>query len=272
MQKLFVDRYIRKEFTQMYNRNCPKCGKPISYKSKYNKNRADELNKNCSSCVSKEQHGDPSRKKKVNKNNDVFKTATYKNSVKHLGKNNGMFGTSVYSIWLHKYGKEEADKRRSNTNKKHSFNNSGSKNSMFGKPSPQGSGNGWSGWYKGIYFRSLLELSFLYELISTNTTYINGECSKYEIPYTVDGIERNYYPDFIVGNKMYEVKPKRLWKSKNVLFKKEAAEKWCIANKMEYVLLEPAKLNKESIKRLIEEKSLKILDRYVKRVNEYLKK
>jgi hypothetical protein len=36
---------------------------------------------------------------------------------------------------------------------------------MYGKPSPQGSGNGWSGWYKGKYFRSIMELSFIVEYL-----------------------------------------------------------------------------------------------------------
>jgi hypothetical protein len=49
--------------------------------------------------------------------------------------------------------------------KKMSDSISGEKNFWFGKPSPVGSGNGWSGWYKGWYFRSLLELSFMIKVI-----------------------------------------------------------------------------------------------------------
>jgi hypothetical protein len=59
------------------------------------------------------------------------------------------------------YGKEKANKMKNNL----SILNSGSKNKMYGKPSPQGSGNGWSGWYKGWYFRSLIELSYMVNVI-----------------------------------------------------------------------------------------------------------
>ncbi len=44
---------------------------------------------------------------------------------------------------------------------KHRQNAIGEGNNMYGRPSPQGSGNGWSGWYKERYFRSLRELMFL---------------------------------------------------------------------------------------------------------------
>jgi hypothetical protein len=49
------------------------------------------------------------------------------------------------------------------------------------------------------------------------------------IPYiNFDGIDRNYFPYFLIGgNRLIEVKPKRLHESRVVLLKKEAAEKFC---------------------------------------------
>ena len=231
--------------------------------------QSKRLNRLCRSCASKKQHKKPDRKKIV-RTMEMYLRDGYKDKISSKGKNNGMYGKSVYNVWIKKYGKEEADKRLISRNEKLSKASSGKNNPMYGKPSPQGSGNGWSGWYKDIYFRSLLELSFLYELINSNTKFINGECSKYKIEYEMDGQIKNYYPDYIVDNIIYEIKPKRLWNSKNVIFKKNAAERWCAKNNMSYKIIEPIRLNKELIKNLLEEKSLKILDKYAERLNKYI--
>ena len=55
------------------------------------------------------------------------------------------------------YGQEKAKVIK----EKFSLRMRGKNNHMYGKPSPNGSGNGWSGHYGSFYFRSLLELSFL---------------------------------------------------------------------------------------------------------------
>ena len=54
------------------------------------------------------------------------------------------------------YGLEKSIKIRN----KISLASSGENNHMFGKPSPQGSGNGWSGWYKSWFFKR----TFLYDI------------------------------------------------------------------------------------------------------------
>jgi hypothetical protein len=48
-----------------------------------------------------------------------------------IGKNNAMFGKTNYSIWLEKYGKEEADKLESIRQKKFSISISGINNPFF---------------------------------------------------------------------------------------------------------------------------------------------
>jgi hypothetical protein len=68
---------------------------------------------------------------------------------------------------------------------KQSIHSSGKNNNMYGKPAPQGSGNGWSGWYNDIYFRSIMELSYLHYLITNNIKFSNrpsccGEYMSYE--------------------------------------------------------------------------------------------
>ena len=82
---------------------------------------------------------------------------------------------------------------------------------MYGKPAPIGSGNGWSGWYKGWYFRSLLELSFMINVIERfNMPWISAENQTYKISYVDTNLkQRNYYADFIIDNKyIVECKPK----------------------------------------------------------------
>lgn len=91
-----------------------------------------------------------------------------------------------------------------------SKSNPGEKNGMYGKPSPQGSGNGWSGWYKGIYFRSILELSYMYHLEKNNIEFESAERKQYEVNYKFNGSKRTYRADFIVHDIIIEIKPKNL--------------------------------------------------------------
>lgn len=255
----------------MYNRICPSCGKDILYKSKYNKNTAEKLNKTCPSCVTINQHKNVNRKKKININNDTFKTEEYKNKVKHVGDTNGMFGKSFYDKWLSKYGKDIADKKLIEFKAKQVFNNTGSKNSMYGKPSPTGSGNGWSGWYNSWFFRSLLELSyFINHIEKNNLQYECGEQQKYKIQYnTINGL-RNYFPDFIIGNEMIEIKPKKLWNSENVIAKKIAAEKWCNENNKIYKLHEPIKINNEILIELYKSGKIKFTNKYEEKIKAWM--
>lgn len=147
-----------------------------------------------------------------------------------------------YERWVVRYGKEEADKRREANSRRCSKHSTGSSNPMYGKPAPQGSGNGWKGWYKGAFFRSLRELSFIMELESEGVHWENGERGIYEVRYVgANGEERTYRPDYVVpGVAMYEVKPRRLWDSPAVVAKRQAAEKRCEQLGIAYRLVDPA--------------------------------
>lgn len=148
---------------------------------------------------------------------------------------------SNHSIWLKEYGKEEADRRDALYRQGCSERSKGSNNAMYGRPAPQGSGNGWKGWYKGIFFRSLRELAFMIELEEQNVQWVNGEKKEYRVKYIdYEGTERTYCPDFVVlGKAMYEVKPKRLWNSPLVTAKRLAAEEMCKRLNIEYHLVDP---------------------------------
>ncbi len=145
---------------------------------------------------------------------------------------------SPYQCWVDSYGQEEADRRRSIYNAKASKRNSGKGNLMYGKPSPQGAGNGWKGWYRGQYFRSLREASFMIAMDKTGTPWQSAETMK--IPYTLDGVPRTYRPDYIVGNKVIEIKPKKLHNTPTIVAKHTAATLYCQERGLAYELMDMA--------------------------------
>lgn len=232
-----------------YIRECPKCKKQIIYKSKRTFQNAEKKQTVCKACRLEFLHNDEEIKRKKREKmlgrknpktalhgekNPMFGKTIYEvwiekygieeanirkeqhaNKSKNFGSNNGMYGKSVYDIWLQKYGKEEADKRKQLMNEKQSNSMLGEKNPMFGKPSPIGSGNGWSGHYKNYYFRSLIELSYLKHLLDNNIKFENGELKKYHIPYIINNVNKNYLPDFylIDTKEIIEIKPKKLIQS-----------------------------------------------------------
>ncbi len=156
-----------------------------------------------------------------------------------------------YDRWLKLYGKEGADRRKEEHRALCSKNSRGANNPMYGKPTPQGSGNGWKGWHKGHFFRSLRELTFMLELEERGVQWVNGEKGAYRVRYVdPNGAERTYAPDYVVLDEaMYEIKPKRLWASPLVTAKRLAAEVLCVKLGIEYRLVDP-KLDGEKLKAL----------------------
>jgi len=177
----------------------------------------------------------------------------------------------IYDIWLEKYGVDEADRRKAVWSQKLSIKKKGKNNNMYGKPSPQGAGNGWSGWYKGWFFRSLRELSYMINVIEKeNLMWVSTETKEFAIPYiNYDGTNRNYFADFLVdGNRLVEIKPKRLHSTPQVLIKKKAAERFCLKKGWTYELIEPDILTKEEILILHNNEVVKFLPRYEEKLKE----
>jgi hypothetical protein len=119
---------------------------------------------------------------------------------------------SSYEIWVEKYGTEVADSKMVTLTAKKSANAMGCKNPMYGKPAPINSGGGWSGWYQGHYFRSILELSYLKHLLDNHIQFASGECARYAIPYQLNKVDRTYFCDFVLTdvNQFVEIKPQKL--------------------------------------------------------------
>lgn len=173
------------------------------------------------------------------KNIHIYQTDEFraKISEKTSKQNNGMFGKTFFEQWVKKYGEEIAVQKLSELRKKHSNNNTGCKNPMFGKPSPIGSGIGISGWWNGHYFRSILELTYLVKIINRfNLTWVSAEKSQFKIKYIDNfGISKNHFADFIINEKyMIECKPKSLQNLEINIIKRNAAEQYCLENNLKY--------------------------------------
>jgi hypothetical protein len=142
---------------------------------------------------------------------------------------------------------------------------------MYGKPSPQGSGNGWANWYKGFHFRSLRELQFyISEIDEKGIIFESAQKKSFRIAYkNYEGMDRTYQPDFLINGKiLIEIKPKKLWNTLSVKLKKEAAEKFCKENNLEYKLVDV-----EPDAKLLKQKYLngeiKFVEKYKERFEKY---
>jgi hypothetical protein len=281
----------------MFTKNCPKCGKLQQYKHPTSYQTALKNNSVCTSCAQREAN-----KKKVHcqkgyknpknmgENNHMYGRTIYDvwnekygteivakltqqhaEKSRHTGEKSGMFGRTVKSIWVTKYGQEEADRRHANW--RASVGRSGTANAQYGKPAPKLSGRGIKGWLNGLFFRSLLEMQYIYYRISNGDTIIGAETGEFRVAYTTDdGKQKTYHPDFLVNNTLIiEIKPSALL-SKNKL-KIDAG----IAAYRERYLVEteksfPSLIDVDVYHTLILEGSLKILDSDIDRALKNIKK
>ena len=160
---------------------------------KYGKEKADELDsnyrKNMSSAI---RRADMSHQHEVARKMMVERNKSTK-------------GKKLEEI----HGVEKAAEIR----KKLSDATKGSKNPAYGKSYDKG-GRSVKGHYKGRFFRSLFEYSFIKHLESLGRSIHNDidyEC--FLIPYLDEGIQRTYKIDFYdkIDNIAYEVKPRYIF-------------------------------------------------------------
>lgn len=188
----------------------------------------------------------------------------------HFGTDNGMYGKSFYQRWVELYGVEEADRRLSEYKRKHSESSRGEKNPWYGKNAPIGSGNGWSGWYKGWYFRSLKELTYMIDVIEANGfQWQSLESKEFDIHYEMDGEKHVYHGDFLVnGNVFVEIKPKRLMNTKINVAKRKAALEFCRVRGFEYRMVDVKNISEDRLIGLFEDGQVTFIEKYSKRIVE----
>lgn len=154
------------------------------------------------------------------------------------------------------------NKKAKEIKNKISQSNIGIKNPMFGKPAPQGSGNGWSGWFNDFYFRSLLELSFLVRNENLNIK----SAEKINIKYNFNGTCRTYHPDFLIDNNcLIEIKPFNLINTIMNKAKFEAAKQYCFNENLTFKVLtekDIKKLSDNEIEQLYKVNKIRFIDRY----------
>jgi hypothetical protein len=134
------------------------------------------------------------------------------------------------------FGKEKGEEIR----RIKSLQTSGEKNPSFGKI-PLRAGGRYLGWYKGIYFRSLLEYAFLKKRESDGES-LSSDAFRAEplrIPFLFEGTRRTYIPDFVdfQSRKIFEIKPRFLVENPLVSAKICAAQKFCKQNNFELVVV-----------------------------------
>jgi hypothetical protein len=277
--------FIIKDIMEELKRCCPSCDGEILYKSKLGYEAALKNESVCRKCATSgdknpmfgrtgdknpmfgKKHSIETKQKlsKIKLGKKHTKETIEKMKLLFGGDKNPMNGKTVYDIWVVKHGVEIANQKMISYKEKQSNNNMGVNNPMYGKPSPIGSGNGWSGWYKGWYFRSLRELTYMVKVIERfNLKWVSGESNQHKIEYIdYKGSNRNYFPDFIIDDKyVIECKPKKLWNSDNVVRKTEAALIYCELNGLVYKKRDIGILSNLEIKYLYENGYIKFLDRY----------
>lgn len=140
----------------------------------------------------------------------------------------------------------------------------GSLNPMYGKPAPMGSGSGWSGWFKGRYFRSLLELSFML----ANPTAQSAE--RLSIKYMFNGRQRTYRPDFILDDKIIELKPNALLSTSENRAKFEAARAQLGEAFIVLTDRDVLKLQLNELAMLVQAGTVSLIAKYQERLNAHL--
>lgn len=122
-----------------------------------------------------------------------------------INKKHSMIQTTKGKTLEEIYGCNRATEIRKNISE-------GTKRNMpeMGTP-PISCSYGYSGRYKGYFFRSLLELTYIKYLIDNEISFRSAETKHFSVKYTnKDGNVRNYYPDFYLEEtkEIIEIKPK----------------------------------------------------------------
>lgn len=263
-----------------FKKICRYCGKACTIKPCFILKFELSHKTSCRSCSSLgERNGFYGKRFK-----DYISPQKYKTWKQHIsnavkGEKNPMYGKTYQAYGIVQRAKSTKGKtfeqiygvkKAKQIKKKLSRANSGENNAMYGKPSPQGSGNGWSGWYNGHYFRSLHELMFM-------INHPNIKSAEYiKIPYVhpYKNANRLYMPDFIDGNTIIEIKPSKLVNTPMNNAKYKAARKFCRSRHMKFVVLTEKEnpIDYEKIKSLYLCGQIKFLDRYDLKMKQLIEK
>lgn len=188
-----------------YKRNCPQCGKELLYSSDKGFNNANFNDTVCFGCSAKNLY--------YNKTTtEFFRNCPTCNKIIYYSSKRGRdMGESLQNECKSCAAKTVYHNRVKNGQPVLNFN--GSKFVSKSTIPPKRGGRGWSGYFKGHHFRSLLELDYIIYLINNNVKFISAENKQDAIKYYLpDNSEHRYYLDFylIDSDQFVEIKPKDL--------------------------------------------------------------
>ena len=164
--------------------------------------------------------------------------------------------------WEDIFGIEGAAKRRVNMRKIMKGNN-------YNKLG-FGQGGGYTGKYKNLYFRSLIELTFIIEAERCGLEIYNAENL---FPMTMDN-GKVYKPDFYApdffGSTIVEIKPSKRVNDEDVEYKASQAAKFCRDNNIQYTIGFDRMLTNDDLKSIYESGDLILTDKMSKRLERKL--
>lgn len=190
----------------------------------------------------------------------------------YVGENNPRYGD--HRTWNELYGKEKADElRRQKGSKKIRDKISKSQKERLRNINSLPNNTysfGISGWYKDLYFRSCLELSFLLWADKNKYNIKSAENSDFSLSYMYDNECFTYFPDFYVEKtkEVVEIKPSRFLKYGKVKAKSDYAkikfgDKYLILTEKDLDKIGAPYIDKEIINKLEKEKIITIKNRRV---------
>ena len=151
----------------------------------------------------------------------------------------------------------------------------GKDNPAYGNPGFENSGRSYKGWYKGLFFRSSLELFFIFQYEKQNNRLPISAEGKFRIKYG----DKNYIPDFFcpITNTIYEIKCFRFLKDNTEKF--EAGKNYCNINNLNYSIITEKDITNFktfdslviSLKQLHLDKVIKLTDKSIQKLEKRLK-
>lgn len=266
-------------------RVCPKCGSNVGHTTRGGAHSGIRDGRLCSDCGREclpdhsgennpfygKRHSLETRAKLAAVDKSYAQTDDFRLKMRETMKKriaDGEVRLSNYEYDVIRYGEEVAEEKRVAAALKKSAAASGENNPMYGKPSPAGSGNGWSGWLSGRYFRSLLELNFMLH----NPSYESAETEEFRAAYEWLGKSRTTTADFVNREERHlvECKPLSLHFAPNVVARCGALRELCDGIGYKFEIVDPGKPDRSTILTLFEDGELMWLPRYEEKFKKWL--
>lgn len=131
----------------------------------------------------------------------------------------------------------------------------------------------FKGYYKGWFFRSLKELSFVLLCEENGQKWQSAETEELSVTYTdVYGKKRKHFADLLVDKHIIvEIKPKAYQKSKTVKLKSQAMQQFCNKNGYHYMVVSPKIVPIAKLKELVDKNEILISEELQTKFSKYIK-